>query len=76
LPSGRGFGIVDALGNRANDHVAELDAPALLPDVGIAAVGEGGHAPSSQQVGGEGRQGLGPERRIGLLEHLNLPLGL
>ena len=44
MPSGCGVGIADALGNRANDYVAALDAPALLPDVGIAAPGEGGHA--------------------------------
>jgi len=45
LPSGTGAGIADAGGDRADNHIAEMNAPSLLGDVGIDVAGEGGHAP-------------------------------
>ena len=45
LPSRRSARIADALRDRADNHVAVMDAPALLRDVGIAAAGQAGHGP-------------------------------
>jgi hypothetical protein len=39
LPSGCGVGIANASRDRSDDHVAVIDAPALLREVGIAAAG-------------------------------------
>jgi hypothetical protein len=39
--------VADAFGNRADVHVAVVDAPALLREVTVAATGKGGHVLAS-----------------------------
>src|SRR5262249_17311977 len=51
FPPRRGARIADALRDRADMHVAVIDAPSLFGAIVVAAAGQGEHAPSSRRSG-------------------------